>query len=104
MFYKYVVKNVAHAHGKVATFMPKPLYGDNGSGMHTHQSLFKDDEPLMFDTKGYAGISPTSAAGTSAACSSHAARILAFAAPDDQQLQAPRPRLRGASEPGVLCP
>ena len=57
MMYKYIVKNVAHKHGKVATFMPKPLYGDNGTGMHTHQSLFKNGVPLMADKKGYAGIS-----------------------------------------------
>ena len=56
--YKYVVKNVAHAYGKTATFMPKPMYGDNGSGMHTHQSLWKDGKPL-FAGKGYAGLSDT---------------------------------------------
>ncbi len=57
LMYKYIVKNVARAHGKVATFMPKPLYGDNGSGMHTHQSLFKGGKTLMYDAKGYADIS-----------------------------------------------
>jgi len=56
--YKYVVKNVAHRYGKTATFMPKPMYGDNGSGMHTHQSLWKDGKPL-FAGKGYAGLSDT---------------------------------------------
>ncbi len=56
MFYKYVVKNVAARHGKVATFMPKPLYMDNGSGMHTHFSLWKDDKPL-FGGRHYAGLS-----------------------------------------------
>ncbi len=54
LWYKYIVKNVARKHNKVATFMPKPLFGDNGSGMHVHQSLWKDGEPLFFDEKGYA--------------------------------------------------
>jgi len=55
-WYKYVVKNVARRHGKTATFMPKPLFGDNGSGMHTHQSIWKGDKPL-FAGDGYAGMS-----------------------------------------------
>ena len=54
--YKYVVRNVAYKYGKTATFMPKPLFGDNGSGMHTHQSLWKDGKPL-FSGNGYAGLS-----------------------------------------------
>jgi len=54
MMYKYVVKNVARKAGKVATFMPKPLFGDNGSGMHCHQSLWKDETPLFYDAKGWA--------------------------------------------------
>src|SRR3989475_837138 len=54
LWYKYIVKNVARKHGKVATFMPKPLFMDNGSGMHTHQSLWKNGKPLFFDQKGYA--------------------------------------------------
>lgn len=56
--YKYVVRNVAHKHGKTATFMPKPIFGDNGSGMHIHQSLWKDGNPL-FAGNGYAGLSDT---------------------------------------------
>jgi glutamine synthetase len=56
MLYKYVVKNIARKHGKTATFMPKPLFGDNGSGMHTHQSLWKKGKPL-FAGKEYAGLS-----------------------------------------------
>ncbi len=56
MIYKYVVKNVAAQHDKVATFMPKPLHGENGSGMHTHFSLWKNDQPL-FAGKHYAGLS-----------------------------------------------
>jgi glutamine synthetase len=57
MLFKYVVKSVVHDAGKTATFMPKPLFGDNGSGMHCHQSLWKDGEPLFFDEAGYGGLS-----------------------------------------------
>src|SRR3977135_3317158 len=57
MAYKYIVKNVAAQHGYVATFMPKPLFQDNGSGMHVHQSLWKDGENLVADAQGYAGLS-----------------------------------------------
>jgi glutamine synthetase len=56
MTYKYVVRNVARRHGKTVTFMPKPIYGDNGSGMHCHQSLWKDKTPLFAGNK-YAGLS-----------------------------------------------
>ena len=55
--FKYVVKNVAWRAGKTATFMPKPLFGDNGSGMHCHQSLWKDGVPLFYDELGYGGLS-----------------------------------------------
>ncbi len=54
MLYKYIVKNVAKKHGKVATFMPKPLFQDNGSGMHCHLSIWKNGVNLFFDEKGYA--------------------------------------------------
>jgi glutamine synthetase len=56
MIFKYVIKNVARRHGKTGCFMPKPLFGDNGSGMHTHQSLWKNGRPL-FAGKEYAGLS-----------------------------------------------
>ena len=69
MKFKYVIKNEAWRHGQTATFMPKPIFGDNGSGMHTHQSLWKDGEPLFYDERGYGGFR-TSPAGTSVACSS----------------------------------
>ncbi len=55
--FKYVIKNVAHDAGKTVTFMPKPIFGDNGSGMHCHQSLWKDGEPLFYDERGYGGLS-----------------------------------------------
>ncbi len=54
---KYVVKMVAHLNGKTATFMPKPLYGDNGNGMHVHQSVWKDGKNLFYDPNGYANLS-----------------------------------------------
>jgi glutamine synthetase len=58
MYYKYITKNVAKRYNKVVTFMPKPLFGDNGSGMHTHSSLWKDGKPLFAGDK-YAGLSET---------------------------------------------
>ena len=78
-WYKYIVKNVAKRHGKTATFMPKPIFGDNGSGMHTHQSVWKDDQPL-FAGDGYGGISELGMhyiAGILA----HASALCAFVAP-----------------------
>jgi glutamine synthetase len=79
MMYKYIVKNVAKKYGKTVTFMPKPLFGDNGSGMHTHASIWKGGEPL-FAGNGYAGLSQMAlyAAG---GLIKHAAAILAFACP-----------------------
>jgi glutamine synthetase len=59
MAFKYAVKNVAFRFGRTATFMPKPLFGDNGSGMHIHISLWKDLTPLFYDQNGYAGLSAT---------------------------------------------
>ena len=55
--FKYIIKNAAWAAGKTATFMPKPIFGDNGSGMHVHQSLWKNGVPLFADEAGYAGLS-----------------------------------------------
>ena len=57
MKFKYIVKNVAWRNGKTATFMPKPIFGDNGSGMHCHQSIWNEGEPLFYDEAGYAGLS-----------------------------------------------
>jgi glutamine synthetase len=77
--FKHVVKNTARRNGKTATFMPKPLFGDNGSGMHCHQSLWKGDKPL-FAGDGYAGLSET-ALHYIGGLLKHAAAIVAFAAP-----------------------
>ncbi|MCY3735022.1 MAG: type I glutamate--ammonia ligase [Gemmatimonadaceae bacterium] len=79
MIYKYVVKNVARKHGKTATFMPKPLFEDNGTGMHCHQSLWKGDNPL-FAGNGYAGLSDT-ALYYIGGILKHARAILAFTNP-----------------------
>ncbi|MDR0783054.1 MAG: type I glutamate--ammonia ligase [Propionibacteriaceae bacterium] len=57
MKFKYVIKNTAWANGKTATFMPKPIFGDNGSGMHIHQSLWAGGKPLFYDETGYASLS-----------------------------------------------
>jgi glutamine synthetase len=80
MLYKYVVKNVALAAGKTVTFMPKPIFQDNGSGMHVHQSLWKGGQPLFFDETGYAGLSDM-ARWYIGGLLKHTAAILAFAAP-----------------------
>jgi glutamine synthetase len=57
MLFKYIIKSVADKNGKTVTFMPKPVFGDNGSGMHCHQSIWKDGSPLFYDEVGYAGLS-----------------------------------------------
>jgi glutamine synthetase len=79
MAYKYVVKNVARRHGKVATFMPKPLFGDNGTGMHVHQSIWKDGVPL-FAGDGYAGMSELGLHYIGGLLG-HGAALMAFLAP-----------------------
>ena len=79
MIYKYIIKNVAKKHGKTVTFMPKPLFGDNGSGMHTHISLWKGSEPL-FAGSGYAGLSEM-ALHAIGGLLKHAPSILAFSNP-----------------------
>jgi glutamine synthetase len=78
--YKYIVKNTAARHGYVATFMPKPIFQDNGSGMHVHQSLFNHDTNLFFDPNGYALLSDT-ARYYIGGLLAHAPAILALAAP-----------------------
>ncbi|MGN6687127.1 MAG: type I glutamate--ammonia ligase [Actinomycetales bacterium] len=80
MLFKYIIKNVAWAAGHSATFMPKPIFGDNGSGMHTHQSLWKDGDPLFFDERGYGGLSDT-ARWYIGGLIEHAPSLLAFTNP-----------------------
>ena len=79
MWFKYIIKNVAKRHGKTATFMPKPIFEDNGSGMHSHLSLWKGGKPL-FAGKGYAGLSDLGLHAIGGILK-HAPAILAFAAP-----------------------
>ena len=100
--FKYIVKNTAWHAGKTATFMPKPLFGDNGSGMHTHQSLWLDGEPLFYDETGYGGLSDIGplvhrrpAAPRPVAAGLHQ--------PDGQLVPAPGAGLRGAGQPGLLA-
>ena len=80
MLYKYICKNVAKQAGKTVTFMPKPIFADNGSGMHTHQSLWKDGVPLFYEEGGYANLSDM-ARWYAGGLIAHAPAILAFAAP-----------------------
>ncbi|MEU9110456.1 type I glutamate--ammonia ligase [Streptomyces sp. NPDC048483] len=80
MLFKYIVKNVAWRNGKTATFMPKPIFGDNGSGMHVHQSLWQGGSPLFYDEQGYAGLSDT-ARYYIGGILKHAPSLLAFTNP-----------------------
>ena len=98
--YKYVIQNVAQAYGKTATFMPKPVYGDNGSGMHCHQSIWKDGKPLFAGDK-YAGLS-MDALYYIGGIIKHAKAHQRLHQPDHQQLQAPGAGLRGPGEARLL--
>ena len=79
MKYKYVIKNVARRNGRTVTFMPKPIFGENGSGMHIHFSFWKDDQPL-FAGDGYAGLSEMAIYAIGGILR-HARAILAFTNP-----------------------
>lgn len=80
MTYKYIVKNVARKHGMIALFMPKPVFGDNGSGMHVHQSLWKGSRNLFYDEAGYAELSKTALYYVGGLLT-HIDSLLAFLAP-----------------------
>jgi glutamine synthetase len=80
MYYKYIIRNTAKKHGKTVTFMPKPLFGDNGSGMHCHQSIWKGDANLFYDESGYAMLSKMGQYYIGGLLK-HAAALLGFCAP-----------------------
>ncbi len=98
MKYKYVVKNTARQHGKTATFMPKPIFMDNGSGMHTHISLWKDGQPIFAGDK-YAGVSQM-AIHAIGGILKHGAALVAFAAPTTNSF---RRLVPGFEAPNKLC-
>lgn len=80
LLYKYIIKNIARKHGKTVTFMPKPIFMDNGSGMHTHQSLWKDGKNIFYDKEGYGLLSDT-ARYYIGGLLKHAKALMAFCAP-----------------------
>jgi glutamine synthetase len=97
--YKYLIRMLARAHFKTATFMPKPLFGDNGSGMHCHQSLWKDGTNIFYDPKGYANISET-AKWYIGGLLKHSPALLAFCAPTTNSY---RRLVPGFEAPVNLC-
>ena len=101
MLYKYIVKNVANQYGKTVTFMPKPLFEDNGSGMHTHQSLWKDGKPL-FAGDGYAGLSQM-ALWYIGGLIKHGPALSAIIAPTTNSYKRLVPGFRSAGEPRLFA-
>ena len=99
-WYKYCAKNTAKKWGKTATFMPKPLFQDNGSGMHTHQSLWKNGKNLFYERGGYADISKMCLYYIGGILK-HAPALLALHRAQHEQLQAAGARLRGADQSRV---
>jgi glutamine synthetase len=100
MWYKYICKNVAKRHGKTVTFMPKPIFEDNGSGMHTHTSLWKGKTPL-FAGDGYAGLSEMglhAAGGLLKACAGDSRLRRA----DDELVPQAGAGVRSTGQPGAL--
>ena len=100
MWYKYICKNVAKRHGKTVTFMPKPIFEDNGSGMHTHTSLWKDGKPL-FAGDGYAGPERDGPVRRRRPAQARPGDSRVRRA-DDQLLPPAGARVRGAGQPGAL--
>jgi glutamine synthetase len=102
MMFKYIVKNVARRHGKTVTFMPKPIFGDNGSGMHTHQSIWKDGKPL-FAGKEYAGVSQMCLHYIGGILK-HAPALAAFTNPSTNSYKRLTPGFRSAGVAGLFEP
>ena len=100
MWYKYICKNVARRHGKTVTFMPKPIFEDNGSGMHTHISLWKGSKPL-FAGDGYAGLSELGLHAAGGLLQTRA-RDPGLRRPDDELLPPAGAGLRGAGQPRAV--
>ena len=101
LLYKYVVKNTARKRGKVVTVMPKPLFQDNGSGMHCHQSLWKGGKNIFYDKKGYGLISDT-ARYYIGGIDQARPRAVRLYRPHDQFVPQTGARLRSADQLGVL--
>ncbi len=102
MLVKYVTKMTAHQHGKTVTFMPKPLYGEAGSGMHFHQHLFKGGENIFYDADGYGCMSET-ALYYIGGLLKHGAALLAITNPSTNSYRRLVPGYRGAGERLLLA-
>ena len=102
MWFKYVLKNVAYRHNHTVTFMPKPIFEDNGSGMHTHISIWKEGKPLFAGDK-YAGVSQEALYAIGGILK-HCKSLCAFSNPTTNSYKRLVPGFRGAGQPGLFQP